>query len=115
MARYPWQTPTASISNSAVLNTPSHPQSQAYLPESLDCDQFRLAAMEQNEPKRRLIRDAAALRKQRGITQVQMAEELGVPCRTLEEWLQGRRYPKGPGQTLLKRWAEKHQGNNQSH
>lgn len=108
MARYPWQYPTASISNTAGSNTPSHPQSQVYLSETLDSDQVRLAAMEQDEPKRRLIRDAATLRKQRGITQVQMAEELGVPCRTLEEWLQGRRYPKGPGQTLLCRWIEGH-------
>ncbi|WP_167408779.1 helix-turn-helix domain-containing protein [Vreelandella sulfidaeris] len=112
MTRYPWQSPTASISNAAGSNMPSHPPSQVYLSATLDSDQVRLAAMEQDEPKRRLIRDAAALRKQRGITQVKMAEELGVPCRTLEEWLQGRRYPKGPGQTLLKRWAEKHKGNN---
>ncbi|WP_336274867.1 helix-turn-helix domain-containing protein [Vreelandella indica] len=115
MARYPWQYPTASISNTAGSNTPCHLQSQAYLPESLDCDQVRLAAMEQDEPKRRLIRDAAALRKQRGITQVQMAEELGVPCRTLEEWLQGRRYPKGPGQTLLCRWLEGHRSQRTGH
>lgn len=108
MTQYPWQYPTASISNTAGSNTPSQPQTQAYLPETLDPDQIRLAAMEQDEPKRRLIRDAAAVRKQRGITQVQMAEELGVPCRTLEEWLQGRRYPKGPGQTLLCRWLEGH-------
>lgn len=109
MTRYPWQYPTASIRNAAGSNTPTHPQSQTYLPESLDFDQVRLAAMEQDEPKRRLIRDAAALRKQRGITQVQMAEELGVPCRTLEEWLQGRRYPKGPGMTLIRRWVDQHQ------
>lgn len=109
MARYHWQTPTVSISNTAGSNTSSRHQSQVYLPELLDSVQVRLAAMEQDEPKRRLIRDAAALRKQRGITQVQMAEELGVPCRTLEEWLQGRRYPKGPGQTLLRRWVDQHQ------
>ena len=108
MTRYPWQHPTASTSNTAGSNTPSHTQSQVYLPETLDSDHARLAAMEQNEPKRRLIRDAAALRKLRGITQAQMAKEVGVPCRTLEEWLQGRRYPKGPGQTLLSRWIEEH-------
>lgn len=109
MARYHWQTPTASISNTAGSNTPSRHQSQVYLPELLDSVQVRLAAMEQNEPKRRLIRDAADLRKQRGITQVQMAKEVGVPCRTLEEWLQFRRMPKAPGTTLLRRWIEAHQ------
>ncbi|WP_409360218.1 helix-turn-helix domain-containing protein [Halomonas sp. YLB-10] len=64
--------------------------------------------MEQNEPKRRLIRDAAALRKLRGITQAQMAKEVGVPHRTLEEWLQFRRMPKAPGTTLIRRWVDMH-------
>lgn len=67
-------------------------------------DTARLAKLERQEPLRRLVRDAAALRKQRKITQARMAEELGVPSRTLEEWLQGRRYPRGPGQSLLERW-----------
>ena len=68
----------------------------------------RLAAMEQDEPKRRLIRDAKALCKLRKITQAQMAEEIGVPRRTLEEWLQFRRMPKAPGTTLLQRWVAAH-------
>jgi len=66
----------------------------------------RLAAMERDEPKRRLIRDARALCELRKITQAQMAEEIGVPRRTLEEWLQFRRMPKAPGTTLLQRWIE---------
>lgn len=69
-----------------------------------DDDQRRLDAMEQDQPKRRLLRDAEALRKLRRITQAQMAEEVGVPLRTLEEWLQHRRYPRTPGETLIKRW-----------
>ncbi|MFB9867289.1 helix-turn-helix domain-containing protein [Vreelandella sulfidaeris] len=72
-------------------------------------DDKRLVALEHDEPKRRLLRDATALRKQRGITQATMAAELGVSRRTLEEWLQGRRYPKGPGLTLLSRWMDQHQ------
>lgn len=70
-------------------------------------DDQRLAKMERNEPKRRLIRDAKALCKQRRITQAQMAQEVGVPVRTLEDWLQFRRMPKAPGTTLLKRWVSK--------
>ena len=68
----------------------------------------RLADMEANEPKRRLIRDAKALCKIRKITQATMAEEIGVPRRTLEEWLQFRRSPKAPGTTLLRRWVALH-------
>lgn len=76
-----------------------------------DADLQRLAKMEQNEPKRRLIRDVKALAKLRGITQAQVAAELGVPRRTLEEWLQFRRMPRGPGTTLLERWFAQHQSN----
>jgi DNA-binding transcriptional regulator YiaG len=72
-------------------------------------DDERLTALEHDEPKRRLLRDANALRKQRGITQAAMAEELDISRRTLEEWLQGRRYPKGPGMTLIRRWVNQHQ------
>lgn len=78
-------------------------QSAADVPEDA---QPRLDAMERDEPKRQLIRDAKALAKTRKITQAQMAEEVGVPHRTLEEWLQFRRMPKAPGTTLLRRWVE---------
>lgn len=76
--------------------------------ESQEDAERRLDAMERDEPKRRLIRDAKALAKCRGITQAQMAEEIGVPHRTLEDWLQFRRTPKAPGTTLLRRWVTTH-------
>ena len=50
----------------------------------------RLAQLEQNEPKRQLIRDVRVLCKLRKITQGKMAEEIGIPKRTLEEWMQYR-------------------------
>ena len=50
----------------------------------------RLARLEQNEPKRQLIRDVRVLCKLRKITQGKMAEEIGIPKRTLEEWMQYR-------------------------
>lgn len=78
--------------------------------EAQEDAQRRLDAMEREEPKRRLIRDAKLLGKIRGLTQAQMAEEIGVPHRTLEDWLQGRRNPKAPGTTLLRRWVDTHRG-----
>lgn len=66
----------------------------------------RLIAMERDETKRRLIRDAKALGKLRKITQGQMADEIEVPRRTLEEWLQFRRIPEAPGTTLIRRWVD---------
>lgn len=79
-----------------------------YRSQDEDDSQRRLDALERDEPKRRLIRDAKALAKIRKITQVQMAKEVGVPHRTLEEWLQFRRMPKAPGTTLIRRWLAEH-------
>ena len=70
-------------------------------------DDPRLVAMEHYESKRRLIRDAKALGKLRKITQRQMAEEIGVPRRTLEEWLQFRRMPQAPSEALLRLWVSR--------
>lgn len=70
-------------------------------------DDPRLVAMESYESKRRLIRDAKALSKLRKITQRQMAEEIGVPRRTLEEWLQFRRMPQAPSEALLRLWLSR--------
>ncbi len=76
--------------------------------EAQEDAQRRLDAMEREEPKRRLIRDAKALAKLHRITQAQMAEEMGVPYRTVQDWLQFRRAPRTPGTTLLRRWVEAH-------
>lgn len=70
-------------------------------------DDSRLVAMERYESKRRLVRDAKALSKLRKITQRQMAEEIGVPRRTLEEWLQFRRMPQAPSEALLRLWLSR--------
>jgi DNA-binding transcriptional regulator YiaG len=70
-------------------------------------DDPRLVAMERYEYKRRLVRDAKALSKLRKITQRQMAEEIGVPRRTLEEWLQFRRMPQAPSEALLRLWLSR--------
>jgi len=39
----------------------------------------------------------------RGMTVQKMAERLGVPKRTYEEWESGRRHPWQPGLMLIKR------------
>lgn len=70
-------------------------------------DDPRLVAMERYESKRQLVRDAKALSKLRKITQRQMAEEIGVPRRTLEEWFQFRRMPQAPSEALLRLWLSR--------
>lgn len=92
----------------AASESPGHPfkanpPSLPTLSEDFaDSRQVKLAI---DEPKRRLIRDARAICKLRGITQGQMAEELGISKRTLEEWLQFRRMPQAPAEALLRRWV----------
>lgn len=112
----PWQTVASSQSEAQESYHHDHdtigprPPVWHTPPPYVPTDDERLAAMERDEPKRRLIRDAKALARHRGITQAQMAEEMGVPHRTLEDWLQHRRTPKTPGTTLLRRWVEEHRG-----
>lgn len=116
-ALFPWQAISKAEWEAQQQNTHAHrpaietssPIWHTPPPYSL-MEEKRLAEMERNEPKRRLIRDAKALAKIRNITQAKMAEEMGVPHRTLEEWLQSRRMPKAPGTTLLQRWVDAHQG-----
>lgn len=109
--RLPWQTQNEAENDLWALRQtpPSSTQSTGELcqPQTEETDP-RILAMERNEPKRRLIRDAKALCKIRKITQAQLAEEIGVPRRTAEEWLQFRRMPKAAGETLLRRWVKAH-------
>jgi len=60
--------------------------------------------MTQDDDKRQLIQKARAVYERRQMTQQQMADEIGIPRRTLEEWLQGRRLPQASGTTLIRRW-----------
>jgi len=62
--------------------------------------------MTQDDHKRQLIQKARAVYERRQMTQQQMADEIGIPRRTLEEWLQGRRLPQASGTTLIRRWLE---------
>ena len=81
--------------------TPTLPQDYA------DSRHVKLAMA---EPKRRLIRDARVLCRQRGLTQDQMANELGISKRTLEEWLQYRRMLQAPSESLLRQWVARYSG-----
>jgi len=109
--RLPWQTDNEAENDfRELLQTPPSSTVATWdrsRPQSEETDP-RILAMERDEPKRRLIRDARAVCKLRKITQQQMADEIGIPRRTIEEWLQFRRMPRAPGTTLLRRWVEAH-------
>ncbi len=51
--------------------------------------------------------DVKTIRAKTGLSQSAFAGLLGVSVRTLQEWEQGRRTPKGPAQALL-RVADRH-------
>ena len=51
--------------------------------------------------------DVAAIRKEYGLSQAKFAALLGISVRTLQNWEQGRRHPRGPARVLL-RVAAKH-------
>lgn len=47
------------------------------------------------------IPDAKAIRSKLGVSQAEFAAMLGISVRTLENWEQGHRTPKGPARVLL--------------
>ena len=51
--------------------------------------------------------DVAAIRDEYGLSQTKFAALLGISVRTLQNWEQGRRHPRGPAKVLL-RVAAKH-------
>jgi putative transcriptional regulator len=46
--------------------------------------------------------DVAAIREQYGLSQAKFACLLGISVRTLQNWEQGRRIPRGPARVLLR-------------
>jgi putative transcriptional regulator len=69
-----------------------------------------IAAIKEGKGKRKAIQlplDVKSIREKIGLSQSAFAGLLGVSVRTLQEWEQGRRTPKGPAQALL-RVADRH-------
>jgi len=46
--------------------------------------------------------DVAKLRRFIGLTQVALADAMGISVHTLRNWEQGRRHPEGPAMALLR-------------
>lgn len=51
--------------------------------------------------------EVAAIREEFGLSQAKFASLLGISVRTIQNWEQGRRTPRGPARVLL-RVAAKH-------
>jgi putative transcriptional regulator len=69
-----------------------------------------IQAIKQGQGKRRVVElfpDVRTIRSKIGLSQSAFAALLCVSVRTLQEWEQGRRRPKGPAQALL-RVADRH-------
>jgi putative transcriptional regulator len=69
-----------------------------------------IVAIKKGKGKRKTLQlppDVKSIRAKIGLSQSAFAGLLGVSVRTLQEWEQGRRAPKGPAQALL-RVADRH-------
>ena len=69
-----------------------------------------IAAIKKGKGKRKTVQlspNVNSIREKMGLSQSAFAGLLGVSVRTLQEWEQGRRTPKGPAQALL-RIANRH-------
>ena len=69
-----------------------------------------IAAIKKGKGKRKAVQlppNVKSIREKIGLSQSAFAGLLGVSVRTLQEWEQGRRNPKGPAQALL-RVADRH-------
>lgn len=69
-----------------------------------------IAAIKAGKGKRKTVQlppNVNNIREKMGLSQSAFAGLLGVSVRTLQEWEQGRRKPKGPAQALL-RVADRH-------
>jgi putative transcriptional regulator len=69
-----------------------------------------IAAIKKGKGKRKIVylpSNVKSIREKMDLSQSAFAGLLGVSVRTLQEWEQGRRVPKGPAQALL-RVADQH-------
>jgi putative transcriptional regulator len=69
-----------------------------------------IAAIKKGKGKRKTVylsSNVKSIREKMDLSQSAFAGLLGVSVRTLQEWEQGRRTPKGPAQALL-RVADRH-------
>ena len=53
-----------------------------------------------------ILRQVCCLRQRLKLTQQELAKQLGISSRTLQDWEQGRRQPSGPGRALLLQWVD---------
>lgn len=53
-----------------------------------------------------ITRQVCCLRQRLRLTQQELAKQLGISSRTLQDWEQGRRQPSGSARALLRRWVD---------
>lgn len=112
-APFPWP----SIANTAPP-TPSNfvlPLSGFHTAKSGSSEQFpqqgpktRHDAMQDQSMSSGITRQVCRLRQRLRLTQKDLAMQLGISPRTLQDWEQGRRQPSGPGRALLLQWIDQH-------
>lgn len=64
-------------------------------------------SMQNHAMSSEIIRRVCCLRQQLKLTQQELSKQLGISSRTLQDWEQGRRQPRGPGRALLLQWVDR--------
>ena len=112
-APFPWPT----IANTAPPTASNFvlPLSGFHTANSGSLEQFpqqepkaRHSAMQDHSMSSDIIRQVCCLRQRLKLTQKDLAKQLGISSRTLQDWEQGRRQPSGPGRALLLQWIDQH-------
>ncbi|MCG5547525.1 helix-turn-helix domain-containing protein [Halorhodospira halochloris] len=102
--------PSTGFTNKQTTNdtaAPGSTQDTPYTPAPVHTEQLHSANLA-NSPRNddidptTLIQAVIEHRQIHQLTQEQLATELGINVRTLRDWEQGRRQPKGPSQALLR-------------
>ena len=89
------------------------PSSSLFTANSGSSEQFpqqepsmRGGVMQERSMSSGVTGQVCCLRQRLKLTQQELAKQLGISSRTLQDWEQGRRQPSGPGRALLLRWID---------
>lgn len=112
-APFPWST-TANAAPPTASNF-AFPLFGVFTANSGSSEQFpkqgsktRHGAIQNQSMSSGITKQVCCLRQRLKLTQKDLAMQLGISSRTLQDWEQGRRQPSGPGRALLLQWIDQH-------
>jgi len=119
LTRHPEYESQSQVSSQETVQTPAPVSSVFPLSTFITANSEFLKQLPQQGPKRQhnpmqdrsissnILRQVCCLRQRLKLTQQELAKQLGISSRTLQDWEQGRRQPSGPGRALLQQWVDR--------